>query len=76
MNGDLNIQGNVSEFLKASYDLKIQDTGEWMSRIMEHPKDYSVQTNQTNVPLKPQRAVKEIVDASKDLDISGNLIMI
>ena len=76
LKGDLNINGNVSEFLKASSDLKIHDTGEWVSRIMEHPKDYSVQTNQNNVPLKPQRAIKEIMDGSNDLDISGNLIMV
>jgi acetolactate synthase-1/2/3 large subunit len=76
LKGDLNIYGNVSEFLEASSTLKIHDTAEWILRILEHPKDYSVQTDQNDVPLKPQRAVKEIMDASNDLNASGNLIMV
>lgn len=66
LRGDLKIHGNVSEFLKAVHDFEIQDTGEWISRIMEHSNEYDIQTDQDDVPLKPQRAIKEIINASED----------
>ncbi len=66
LHGDIQIQGDVSRFLDNLSNIKISDTDEWLSELEGHKRTYDIKTNYGEIPIKPQRAVKEILDASKD----------
>jgi len=66
LEGDLKIQGDVSQFLDGINYVHASNTNKWLLNIFENPKTYAVKTNFNTVPIKPQRAIKEIFDASKD----------
>ena len=66
LEGDVKIQGDVKEFLNIIMDIKIKDTKDWFSMINEHSNKFLINTNYSEVPVKPQKAIKEILEASKD----------
>jgi acetolactate synthase I/II/III large subunit len=66
LDGDVKIQGDVKEFLNKIKEVKIKSTENWLSKINEHPKKYNIKTDYSEVPIKPQTAIKEILEASTD----------
>ena len=47
-------------------DVRVKTDKEWLLHVKEHSNRYNVDTNYSDVPIKPQRAIKEILDASDD----------
>lgn len=66
LRGDVNILGDVKDFIHLLQRLKTGDTENWLSKLMEYPNFYEIKTDYEELPLKPQRAIKEILDASND----------
>lgn len=67
LEGNVKIQGDVGQFLDKINDANIKDTRKWIQELESHKRTYEIKTNYNNVPIKPQRAIKEILDASDDL---------
>lgn len=66
LEGDIKIQGDAGQFLDKMKDINVQDRKEWLAKLQNHNKHFDIKTNYNNVPIKPQRAIKEIIDASDD----------
>ncbi len=66
LKGDIKINGDVKKFLSMIVDIKLHENENWLSMIHKHSSEFRVKTDYTNVPIKPQRAIKEILDASDD----------
>ncbi|WP_414468337.1 thiamine pyrophosphate-binding protein [Methanobacterium sp. ACI-7] len=67
LEGDVKIQGDAAEFLDKMESIKVKSTQKWLQELDGHKRTYDVKTNYSDIPIKPQRAVKEILDATKDL---------
>ncbi|MGZ7047094.1 MAG: thiamine pyrophosphate-binding protein [Methanobacterium sp.] len=65
--GIIRIQGDAGEFLNKMKDIHIKDREEWLNNLESHSKTYEVRTNYKDIPIKPQRAIKEILKASNHL---------
>ncbi len=66
LKGDLNIQEDVGEFLEKISHLKLKSTEKWLFEIQKHSKSYDIDTDYNDIPIKPQQAIKEILDAAED----------
>lgn len=66
LEGDVKIQGDVGRFLDKISNVNVKNTDEWLRELEGHKRVYEVKTNYSDIPIKPQRAVKEILDASND----------
>jgi len=66
LKGDIRIHGDVKEFLDRMMDVKINKSENWYSTIRKLSNKHHVKTNYTNIPIKPQKAIKEILDATGD----------
>ena len=66
LDGEVKIQGDIKQFLDLSKNIKTENTANWISKIFIHPKYYDIKTDFVNIPIKPQLAIKEILDASED----------
>jgi acetolactate synthase I/II/III large subunit len=66
LKGDFNIQEDVGEFLEKLSHLKLKSTEEWLSLIQKHSKSYDIDTDYNDIPIKPQQAIKEILDSAED----------
>ena len=66
LEGDVKIQGDVKEFLDRIMDVKFKKNENWHSIINKFSTKHQINTNYPNVPIKPQRAIKEILEASGD----------
>ena len=66
LTGDVKIHGDVKEFLDRIMDIKFKKSENWHSIINKLSTKHHINTNYPNVPIKPQRAIKEILDASGD----------
>ncbi len=66
LEGDVKIQGDVKEFLNRIKDTKFKETANWLSQVHEHSKKYHIDTDYSEVPIKPQMAIREILEASED----------
>jgi acetolactate synthase-1/2/3 large subunit len=64
--GDINIQGDVKGFLNMAEDVNVNKNDKWISMIHEHPNRFNIKTNYSDIPIKPQTAIWEILEASKD----------
>ena len=62
--GDVRIQGNISKFIGKTKLINPKNTKEWLLTLKKYPKVHSIKTDYQEVPLKPQRAIKEIMDAT------------
>ncbi len=80
LKGDINLQMDVKEFLneimKISESLRPEDDPHiksWLEELQvyskDHPAPYDTEFFYSEVPLKPQQAIKEILDASDDLTL-------
>jgi acetolactate synthase-1/2/3 large subunit len=67
LEGNVRIQGDAGEFLNRIKDINTKNLKEWLNQLEGHKRNYEVKTNYDNVPIKPQRAIMEILDASGDL---------
>lgn len=66
LKGDINIQEDVGTFLDSIMDLDFTDHREWLDDLEGYSKNYGINTDFDDVPVKPQRAIKEILDAAED----------
>ncbi|HEX3014393.1 MAG TPA: thiamine pyrophosphate-binding protein [Methanobacterium sp.] len=66
LEGNIKIQGDVGQFLDKMKDVNVQNTDEWLHELENHKRTYEIKTNYSDIPVKPQRAIKEILDASGD----------
>ncbi len=66
LRGDVKILGDVGKFLKEISNLKSIETENWLNELKNQKRSYDIKTDYNEVPIKPQRAVKEIIDASGD----------
>lgn len=66
LEGNVKIQGDVGQFLDKIGNINVKNTDEWLNELENHKRTYEIKTNYTDIPIKPQRAVKEILDASDD----------
>ena len=66
LEGNIKIQGDVGQFLDKIKDITVKDTNEWFQELEGHKRTYKVKTDYIDIPIKPQRAIKEILDASDD----------
>ncbi|AEG18847.1 thiamine pyrophosphate-binding protein [Methanobacterium paludis] len=74
LNGNINIQEDVLEFIRRLNDLKLRSTESWLLEIQKYSRSYCIKTDYLTVPLKPQRAIKEILDASEINSIDSVII--
>lgn len=66
LEGDIKIQGDVSQFLDELNNIHMLNTDKWLSKVFENPKTFAVKTNFNTIPIKPQLAIKEILDTAED----------
>lgn len=69
LEGNIKIQGDAGEFLNRIIDINPENLEKWLKELEGHKRTYEVKTNYNQVPIKPQRAIKEILDASGDITI-------
>jgi len=72
LEGSIKIQGDAGDFLSEIKDTKIKNTKKWLNELESHSKHYDIKTNYNDIPVKPQRAIKEILDASGDATTVGD----
>ncbi|MGB9936771.1 MAG: thiamine pyrophosphate-binding protein [Methanobacterium sp.] len=66
LEGNVKIQGDVGQFLDKIKDITVKNTDKWLNELENHKRTYEIKTNFDDIPIKPQRAIKEIMDASDD----------
>lgn len=66
LEGDVKIQGDAGQFLNKISNMHIKNTKEWLKELENHKRTFDVKTNYSDIPIKPQRAIKEILDASNE----------
>jgi len=66
LKGDINIEEDVGAFLDRVVDLNVRDSSNWLDELAEYARYYEIDTSFDDVPVKPQRAIKEILDAAED----------
>jgi len=64
----VNIQKDVREFLVKVKEKRISpgNTQEWLEELSKYSKTHKIRTEFEKTPLKPQRAIKEILDGKDD----------
>lgn len=66
LTGDIKIQSDVREFLNDVMEINILKNNEWLTEIDKYPREHCLKTDYNQIPVKPQTAIKEILDASKN----------
>jgi len=66
LNGNVNIQADVKKFLEKIRKTPPKNTDKWLEELSKHPKTHKIRTNFKGTPLKPQRAIKEILEGKDD----------
>ena len=66
LDGEVKIQADINHFIELIIDVDTNKTEKWLSEIFRHSKYHDIKTDYLTIPIKPQRAVKEILDASND----------
>ena len=66
LEGNIKIQGDSALFLNKLKDIKVNKTENWLNELKEHKRTYDIKTNYADVPIKPQRAIMEVLNASDD----------
>ncbi|MEN6329220.1 MAG: thiamine pyrophosphate-binding protein [Methanobacteriaceae archaeon] len=66
LQGDINVKADAAEFLEKMSRLRFQDTGKWLNELQKYRSHHQVATGYDDTPLKPQRAINEILEASKE----------
>jgi acetolactate synthase-1/2/3 large subunit len=63
LRGEINLQADAGEFLEKISQLRYPDTGEWLNELQKYRSYHLVDTGYDGLPLKPQRAIKDILGA-------------
>lgn len=66
LEGDVRIHGDAGQFLDKIDGINIKNTNEWLQELETHKRTYEIKTNYPNIPIKPQKAIKEVLEASGD----------
>lgn len=66
LKGDINIQKDVGVFLDALFNLEVVEREEWLHDLKKYSNKYKIKTDFDDIPIKPQTAIKEILDAAED----------
>jgi acetolactate synthase-1/2/3 large subunit len=66
LQGEIKLQADAGEFLEKIAQLRFPDTGKWVHELQKYRTHHSVDTEYHDLPLKPQRAIKEILEASPE----------
>lgn len=66
LKSEINIQTDVGEFIDSLNDLKVLNTKKWLNELSKYPTYHKIKTDYNEVPIKPQRAIQEILDAAED----------
>lgn len=64
LQGEINFQAAAGEFLDHMSQLRFQDTEKWLTELQNYRSYHTVETAYNGMPLKPQRAINEILEAS------------
>lgn len=65
--GKIRIQGDASEFLNKMKGIHVEDRKKWLNNLENHKRTYEIKTDYEDIPIKPQRAIKEILEVSNHL---------
>jgi len=66
LGGDVNIMGDVQEFLDEIKKTTPENTDKWLKELQNYDKTHEVYTDFEETPIKPQRAIREILDGMDD----------
>lgn len=66
LNGEINIQADVKEFISKISNISTKSTEQWLLELTKHDKIHNIKTNFDQTPLKPQRAIKELLEGMGD----------
>lgn len=66
LNGEINIQADAKEFISKINNLSTGSTEKWLLELEKYDKIHNIKTNFDETPLKPQRAIKELLDGMGD----------
>jgi acetolactate synthase-1/2/3 large subunit len=66
LEGDIKIQSDIKEFLGMIMDVQVKTNKMWLLKIQELSNKFHIDTDYPDVPIKPQKAIKEILDASNE----------
>ncbi|MBI5459615.1 thiamine pyrophosphate-binding protein [Methanobacterium sp.] len=66
LTGDVNIKGDVKEFLEKIKETTPENTDEWLNELQKYDKNQNVATDFEETPIKPQRAIMEILQGMND----------
>lgn len=66
LDGDINIQLDVEKYLETIMEIKTFKNDDWLSDIVKYSRKYKLETDFHHVPIKPQTAIKEILEASEN----------
>ncbi|AXV37902.1 MAG: acetolactate synthase [Methanobacterium sp. BRmetb2] len=64
--GDYKVCTSVKEFLTKIIELNLKIDPKWLQEINQYEKYHHIKTDYKEKPLKPQKAVKEILDGAAD----------
>ena len=66
LEGDIKIQSDVKKFLDTIIHVDINSDKDWLPKIREHSSTFNVDIDYSQIPIKPQLAIKEILEAAND----------
>jgi len=66
LKGDVNIMGDVQEFLDEIKESTPKSTDKWLKELQNYDKTHGVYTDFEETPIKPQRAIMEILEGVDD----------
>jgi acetolactate synthase I/II/III large subunit len=66
LRANVNIKGDVKEFLEKINKTTPENTDKWLKELQNYDKDHEVFTDFEEIPIKPQRAIREILEGMDD----------
>ncbi|HTX61665.1 MAG TPA: thiamine pyrophosphate-binding protein [Methanobacterium sp.] len=66
LKGKVNLEMDVKRFFDHMKKIKTADHRDWLDSLAGLKRSYDIQTDFKEIPVKPQKAVKEILDAAQD----------
>nr|WP_319374352.1 thiamine pyrophosphate-binding protein [uncultured Methanobacterium sp.] len=66
LGGDVDIMGDVQEFLDEIKKTTPENTDKWLKELQNYDKTHEVYTDFEETPIKPQRAIREILEGMDD----------
>lgn len=66
LDGDINIQQDIGEFIDSLSNIRMINTEEWLNELSGYLNYHKIKTDYENIPIKPQRAIQDILDVAGD----------